>query len=39
MAVASFVGVLFVPPLFVAFTLLSRRLVRLVRRRQEHPAE
>jgi hydrophobe/amphiphile efflux-1 (HAE1) family protein len=41
MLIASFVGVIFVPMLFVGFELLSERTSRLFRdgHRQEHPAE
>ena len=33
MVLASFVGVLFIPPLFAAFELLSKRPIRPIRRR------
>jgi hypothetical protein len=38
---ASFVGVLFIPALFVAFETLGERTMRLIRRsaRHHHPAE
>ncbi len=39
MILASFVGVLFVPALFVAFELLAQRTTRLLRGREQHPAE
>jgi len=39
MIFASLVGILFVPPLFVAFERLSERVMRLFRGKQEHPAE
>ena len=41
MIIASFIGVLFVPMLFVGFEVLSDRASRLFRRRrqQTHPAE
>jgi multidrug efflux pump len=39
MVLASFIGVLFVPPLFVAFELLAERIVRAVRGQGPHPAE
>ncbi len=39
MALASFIGVLFVPPLFVLCERLQERLGRLVRRRNRQPAE
>jgi hydrophobe/amphiphile efflux-1 (HAE1) family protein len=41
MLIASFIGVIFVPMLFVGFEILSERTSRLFRggRRQEHPAE
>ncbi len=39
MILASFVGVLFVPALFVAFELLTQRAARLFRGRERHPAE
>ncbi|HET8996205.1 MAG TPA: multidrug efflux RND transporter permease subunit [Acetobacteraceae bacterium] len=39
MIFASLIGILFVPPLFVAFERLSERIVRLFRGRHEHPAE
>ncbi|MGH7103268.1 MAG: efflux RND transporter permease subunit [Acetobacteraceae bacterium] len=39
MILASFIGVLFVPALFVAFELLTQRLRRLRRGRDRHPAE
>ncbi|HEY7299720.1 MAG TPA: multidrug efflux RND transporter permease subunit [Xanthobacteraceae bacterium] len=39
MVLASFIGVLFVPALFVAFELLTERILRLIRRRHSpsHP--
>jgi multidrug efflux pump subunit AcrB len=39
MILASFVGVLFVPMLFVGFEELSTRTARLFRRRTQRPAE
>lgn len=36
---ASLIGILFVPPLFVAFERLSERIVRLFRGKHEYPAE
>jgi len=39
MIVATFVGVLFVPALFVGFERMSARTRALVRRRKPHPAE
>ncbi|HEX5325231.1 MAG TPA: multidrug efflux RND transporter permease subunit [Acetobacteraceae bacterium] len=40
MVLASFIGVLFVPPLFVGFEVLSQRVSRWVHRRSPaHPAE
>jgi len=39
MVLASFVGVLFVPALFVAFELLRRNTLRLLRGRRRRPAE
>ncbi len=39
MVLASFIGTLFVPPLFVAFELLAQGARRLVRGRRQHPAE
>jgi hydrophobe/amphiphile efflux-1 (HAE1) family protein len=39
MVLASFVGVLFVPALFVAFELLRQNTLRLLRGRHHHPAE
>src|SRR5262249_337425 len=38
MVLASFIGVLFVPPLFVAFERLGNAALRLVRRRAERRA-
>ncbi len=41
MLIASFIGVLFIPVLFVAFELLTERVSRLMRRasHRQHPAE
>jgi multidrug efflux pump len=39
MILASFIGVLFVPALFVGFEQLTARLGRLFRAREQHPAE
>jgi multidrug efflux pump len=40
MVMASFIGVLFVPMLFVGFEKLSERIGRFsARRREHHPAE
>jgi hypothetical protein len=39
MVLASFVGVLFVPGLFVLFELMSERVARLFTRRRAEPAE
>ncbi|MGH7098001.1 MAG: efflux RND transporter permease subunit [Stellaceae bacterium] len=39
MILASFVGVLFIPALFVAFELLRERTLRWLRGRRHHPAE
>jgi multidrug efflux pump subunit AcrB len=39
MILASFIGVLFVPTLFVTFELLSERARHLFRRRSQYPAE
>jgi hydrophobe/amphiphile efflux-1 (HAE1) family protein len=39
MVLASFVGVLFVPPLFVFCQFLEQRLGRIARRPRQHPAE
>ncbi|MGH7117435.1 MAG: efflux RND transporter permease subunit [Acetobacteraceae bacterium] len=39
MVFASFIGVLFVPPLFVAFETLAERVSRRLRHRAHHPAE
>ncbi|HTW69031.1 MAG TPA: multidrug efflux RND transporter permease subunit [Acetobacteraceae bacterium] len=39
MILASFIGILFVPMLFVGFEELSARAAKLVRRRTHHPAE
>ncbi len=39
MVLASFIGVLFVPALFVGFELLADKTVRLLRGRDRHPGE